>query len=102
MIIIKEVFITKPGLASKLAKMMKDSMIDEPGVKFRVLTDYTGRFNQVVVETEMESLAKFEERMERYHNDKALREKMMEGMEKAGIKYTEMYTSGKREIYRVM
>lgn len=88
MIIVREVFIAKPGNASKLAKMMKDAM---EGVK--VMTDMTGVYNKVVVEMEYESVAAWEKFMAEYMSGEA-KHKPMPG-------YTEMYSQGKREIFRV-
>jgi len=88
---IREVFITKPGQASKLAKLMKEVM-----PKSLVMTDVTGVFNKVVVATEIENLAAFEERMKEYSSNKN------KGAEVKMKGYTDMYTSGKREIYRVV
>lgn len=88
MLIVREVFIAKPGMASKLAKMMKESWADE---KTRILTDMTGVYNKVVMEFEVEDLATWEKMMKEYMtkgND------TMKG-------YTEMYSQGKREIFRV-
>ncbi len=42
MLLIREVFITKPGNASKLAKLMHDNFREEGT---RVMTDLTGKFN---------------------------------------------------------
>ena len=94
MIIIREVFIAKPGNASKLAKLLKEVMA-EAGVKgVRVMTDMTGVFNKVVMESELENLAAFYNRMAEYQKKPDAFKKM------AG--YTDMYHSGKREIYRVL
>ena len=94
MIIVRETFITKPGMASKFAKLMKEVM----GPNARVMTDLTGRFNHVVVETEMKSLQDFQKRMDSYKKDKDKDKKTQEKM--AG--YTEMYMTGKREIYQIL
>lgn len=79
-------------MASKLATLMRRAMPSYPA-KIRIMTDLTGVFNKVVMETEMDNLAEFDKRMEEYRKDTMMREKM------AG--YTEMYKSGKREIYQV-
>jgi hypothetical protein len=57
------------------------------------MTDMTGDFNRVVLETEVESLAEFEKRMNEYASNKAMREKMKG--------YTDMYQSGGRELLQV-
>ena len=95
MFIIRETFTAKPGNASKLAKMFREAFSATPlGNTVRIMTDFVGPFNTVVLETEAEDLSTYEKRMQEYMNDAKLREKM------AG--YTEMYLAGKREIYRVV
>ena len=88
MIIVREVFIAKPGQASTMAKMMKEHRPDS-----KVLSDMTGVFNKVVVETEYADLSAFETAMKEYMAG-TLPQKPRPG-------YTELYTNGKREIYRV-
>lgn len=88
MIIVREVFIAKPGLASKLAKMFKDQW---DGVT--VMTDMTGVYNKVVVQSEYNSLADFEAEMKKYTEKKDAKY--------SGSSHIDMYTQGKREIYRV-
>lgn len=88
MIIIREVFIAKPGYASKLAKLFKGLWPD-----VRIMTDVTGVFNKVVMETEVESLDHFDKRMGSYKQHAQGKGPMAD--------YLEMYTQGKREIYRV-
>ena len=93
MILIREEFIAKPGMASKLAKLMKEvTAITHGSVK--VMTDFTGEFNHVVIESEFENFAAFEERMKGYGSNPEVAKKM------AG--YSEMYQSGRREIYRII
>jgi len=94
MIIVREYFVAKPGQAGKLAAMLKDTMaIAAPG-KARVLTDLTGEFNRVIMETEAESLADLETRMKEYASNPQWKAKM------AG--YTDLWTSGGREVLRVV
>ena len=93
MIIVREVFIAKPGMASKLAKLFKKAMQGTPE-RARIMTDWSGDFNKVVIESEYQSLQEFEERMKEYRTNPAWRDKM------AG--YTEMYQTGQREIYQVV
>ena len=90
MLIVRDVFRAKPGMASKLAKMMHENLKDEG---FRVMTDLVGEFNSVVMETEVENLAEFQARWEKYMTDPAFRNRM------SG--YTELYIEGRREIYRL-
>jgi len=92
MIIVREILVAKPGMASKLAKLMKD-VSKLMGHKARVMTDLTGQFNQVVMETEFRNLGQFERRMQDYGKNKKVGAKM------AG--YTDMYETGEREMFNV-
>jgi hypothetical protein len=93
MLIVREVFVTKPGCASKLAALMKETVVAGWAGNCRVMTDVTGDFNRVVIETEVGTLADFEGRMKEYGSNKAMQEKMKG--------YTELYQTGRREIFRV-
>jgi hypothetical protein len=93
MILIREFFTAKPGQASKLAAMIKDVMSDSKD-EVRIMTDLTGEFNQVVMETKLKDLAAFDTRIKEYGSDPKMREKMKG--------YTEMWISGGREIYRLV
>jgi hypothetical protein len=94
MYIIRETFTAKPGMASKLAKMFREMSKEMTGPKSRVMTDYVGPYNTVQWEVEVKEIAEFEKMMKEYS------EKPEAGKKMAG--YTEMYMSGKREIYRVV
>ncbi len=93
MLIVREVFVAKPGCASKLATLIKENAQTCWAGKCRVMTDMTGDFNRVVMETEVESLAELEKRVQDYMNNKAVHERMKG--------YTDMYQTGGREIFRV-
>src|SRR6476661_8781885 len=96
MILIREEFITKPGMASKFAKMMRDAQNQFAGgkAKVRVMTDLTGSFNKVVMETELESLGDLDKRMQEYRSNTKAKETM------SG--YTDMYLTGEREIFQLL
>jgi hypothetical protein len=94
MYVVRETFTAKPGMASKLAKLFSEVAKEMPGPRTRVLTDYVGPYNTVVWEMEVGELAEFERMMKEYAEQPDLGRKM------AG--YTEMYMSGRREIYRVV
>ena len=99
MLIIREVFNAKPGQASKLAKLFKKAFGAEPNS--RVMTDFVGNYNTVVVEMEVNSLAEFDKQMEDYKSgkpDTKMDPKVAEEMSK----YTEMYLTGRREIYQII
>jgi hypothetical protein len=93
MILVRETFVARPGCASKLAALMKEVAALGMVGKCRVMTDMTGDFNRVVLETEARSLAELEKRMEEYGKDEALHQKMKG--------YTDMYLTGRREVFRV-
>jgi len=93
MLVIRETFVAKPGMASKLAKLIREALQGTPG-KTRLLTDLVGPFNTVVLETEVESLGALDERFQYYHSNQELRQRM------AG--YTDLYTEGRRELYQVV
>ena len=94
MYIIRETFTAKPGMASKLATMIKDVSATLTTEKTRVLTDVVGSFNTVVLETETSDFACFEKRMKEYMDRKDIKDRMKG--------YTDLYESGRREIYRVV
>ena len=96
MIIVRETFIAKPGMASKLARLFRDTQANFTGVevKVKIMTDFTGQFNKVVMETELENLAAFEARMKEYGSNAKARESM------SG--YLDMYLTGEREIFQVL
>ena len=94
MIIVREVFTAKPGMAGKMARMMKAVFSEMPNARVKIMTDLTGKFNTVVLETEMDNLQAFEQRMQDYMANPVWRDRM------SG--YTEMYKTGCREIYQVV
>ncbi len=93
MIIVRNTFIAKPGLAGKLVAQMKDIASVGDLRNLRFMTDVSGDFNRVVMEHEVESLAEFESVINMYMTDPAIREKS------AG--YTELWTTGKREFFKI-
>jgi len=96
MIIVHDIFICKPGNASKLAKLFKEVMADSPEV-VNIMTDMTGQFNRVVMVSKYESLSAYEKSWEKYQQQSEEMKKMMEKMKG----YHDMYQSGSREIYQV-
>ena len=99
MLIIREVFTAKPGQASKLAKLFKRAFGTDQ--KTRVMTDIVGNYNTVVVEMEVSNLSEFAKQMEDMKAgkpDPKMDPKVAEEMSK----YTEMYLTGRREIYQVL
>jgi hypothetical protein len=99
MIIIREVFTAKPGQASKLAKLFKRGFGTDQS--YRIMTDLAGEYNTVVVEMPVKNLAEWEKQMEEYKSGKPdpnMDPKVAEEMSH----YTEMYLTGRREIFQVV
>jgi hypothetical protein len=94
MIIVRNSFIAKPGQAGKLAVHLKEMAKAGNLRNARVLTDLTGDFNHVVMEHEVESASEFEEMFKRYSSDPEVREKAKG--------YTELWNTGRRELFRIV
>lgn len=96
MIVVHDIFICKPGNASKLAKKFKEAMAGSDEL-VNIMTDLTGSYNRVVMVSKYENLAAFEQSFEKYKQNSEAVKKMTEAM--AG--YQDMYLTGSREIYQV-
>jgi len=96
MIIVHDIFICKPGNASKLAKMFKEAMTGNNEL-VNIMTDMTGQFNKVVMVSKFENLTEYEQNWEKFSKDT----EAMKKMEKIMTGYQDMYLTGSREIYRV-
>jgi len=96
MIIVHDIFICKPGFASKVAKKFKDGMTGNPEL-VNILTDMTGQFNKVVVVTKYENLSDYETSWEKMKANPESMKKMADAV--AG--YQDMYQTGERVIYQV-
>ncbi len=97
MIIVHDIFVCKPGQASKMAKLFKESMAEGNKNLVNIMTDMTGQYNRVVMVSKFDNLTEYEKSMEAYMNPTPEMKKAMEKMKD----YTDMYVSGSREIYRV-
>ncbi len=97
MIIVNDIFVSKPGNASKLAKLFKEVMASDKNF-IRVMTDMTGQYNRVIMVSQYENLSEYEAAFEAHKNPTP---EMQESMAKMKG-YTEMYLTGNREIYQVM
>ncbi len=97
MIIVHDTFVCKPGNASKLAKMFKESMKLSPAESLYVLTDMTGQWHRVIMVSQFEDLAAYEANWKKWENPT---EEMKKDMERYKD-MNEMYVSGSREIYKV-
>lgn len=96
MIIVHDIFICKPGNASKLARKFKDAMSGNSEL-VNVMTDVTGTYNRVVMVTRYENLTAYEKSYEKYVDGSEEMKRMKEAMEG----YHDMYLMGSREIYQV-
>ena len=96
MIIVHDIFVAKPGNASKLAKMFKEATKESPEVK-NVLTDMTGAYNRVIMVSQFENLGAFEKNWDRMKENA----EAMKRMEEAMRGYQDMYLTGSREIFQV-
>jgi hypothetical protein len=99
MLIIREVFTARPGQASKLAKLFRRAFAAEQNTI--VMTDMVGDYNTVVVEMQVKSLSEFEQQMEEYKSGKP-DPKMDPAVAEELSKYTEMYVTGRREIWQIV
>jgi len=95
MVIVHDIFVCKPGNASKVAKMFKEAMTPDPNL-VNVMTDMTGQYNRVIMVWQYESLAAYEQSWEAMKNPTKQMQEAMKKMEG----YQEMYITGSREIYR--
>lgn len=95
MIIVHDTFVCKPGNASKLAKLFKEVMAGNPEL-VNIMTDMTGQYNRVIIVSQHENLAAYEQSWEKYKQDT---EKMKEMNEKMKG-YHDMFLTGGREIYQ--
>ena len=96
MIIVHDIFICKPGNASKMAKIFKESIAQNKEV-VNIMTDMTGQYNRVVMVSQYKNLTAYEKAFEEYKNPTPEMKKAMEKMKG----YQDMYLTGSREIYQV-
>ncbi|MGN6248675.1 MAG: hypothetical protein ACTHNG_09970 [Ginsengibacter sp.] len=96
MIHVHDIFICKPGQASKFAKLCKEVMAKDENL-IHIMTDMTGQFNKVVMVSKYETLAAYEQSFQKYMQDSEEMKEMKEKMKG----YQEMYLTGSREIFQV-
>lgn len=96
MIAVHDIFICKPGNASKLAKLFKEWADAMPAKNTQVMTDMTGQYHRVVVAATFENLGAYEEAMKTMGQTPE-EQKLMEKFKDMN----EMYVSGSREIFKV-
>lgn len=96
MILVHDIFICKPGNASKLARLFKEAMAGNNEL-VNIMTDMTGQFNKVIMVTRYDNLTAYEESWKKYMDNSEEMKKMQETMKG----YQDMYLTGSREIYQV-
>lgn len=99
MIVVRNCFVAKPGNASKLAAMFRDTVVKHivsAGLvkSARVLTDMTGDFNRVVFEYEVADLAGVDAMIREYMSNSQLREQTKG--------YVDLWITGTRELMQVV
>jgi hypothetical protein len=96
MISVRNIFVCKPGNASKLATLYKEWADSRKESTMTVMTDMTGDWHRVILAESHASLAAYEEaeaNMGQSAEDKAMMEKFKD--------MNEMYVSGSREIFKI-
>ena len=88
MIIVHDIFVCKPGNASKVAKMFKEAMMPGPHT-VNVMTDVTGQYHRVIMVSQYKDLAEFEKDMEAMRNPTKETQESMKKMEG----FQDMYVS---------
>ncbi len=96
MILVHDIFVCKPGNASKAAKLFKEAMAGNPNFK-SVMTDMTGQYHRVISVSEYKDLTDYQKSMEAMQNPTP---EMEEAFKKMG-NFNDMYLTGSREIYKV-
>ena len=96
MIIVHDVFICKPGNASKIAKLFKEWADVVPKKNVNVMTDMTGQYHRVVIASRFDSLTAYEEE-QKTMGQTPEEQKVMDKFKDMN----EMYVSGSREIFKV-
>jgi heme-degrading monooxygenase HmoA len=95
MILVHDIFICKPGNASKLAKKFKEAMGNSKEL-VNIMSDMSGQYNRVIMVSKWDSLAAFENSWKEMEKDTEENKRMAKAMEG----YQDMYLTGSREIYR--
>lgn len=95
MIIVHDIFVCKPGNASKLAKLFKEVMSGNSEL-VNIMTDMTGQYNRVITVSQYENLTAYEQSWKKYEEDTEAMKKMNEKLKG----YHDMYLTGSREIYQ--
>ena len=79
MIIVHDIFVCKPGNASKIAKKFKEGMTGNSDL-VNIMTDMTGQFNRVIMVTKYDNLTAYEKSWEKYQEKSEEMKKMEQAM----------------------
>ncbi len=96
MILIREVFTTKPGKAGELVKKFKQVIpfMEKEGLKnTKIMTDLVAKYWTVVIESETEDFARFEKEVRGFTSKTEVKEIMKD--------YMSLVDSGYREIFKI-
>jgi len=96
MILIREVFTTKPGKAGELVKKFKQVIpfMEKEGLKnTKIMTDLVAKYWTVVIESETEDFARFEKEVRSFTSKPEVKEIMKD--------YMSLVDSGYREIFKI-
>jgi len=96
MILIREVFTTKPGKAGELVKKFKQVIpfMEKEGLKnTKIMTDLVAKYWTVVIESETEDFARFEKEVRGFTSKPEVKEIMKD--------YMSLVDSGYREIFKI-
>lgn len=96
MINVHDIFVCKPGCASKLAKMLKEAREGDKEL-VHIMTDMTGQYNRVIMVSQFKDLADYAQHLENYMQGSEDLKKMLEKMQG----YQDLFLTGSREIYKV-
>jgi heme-degrading monooxygenase HmoA len=95
MFVIRNVFRCKPGQTKNVIEKFKAAMpMMQEVAKHRILVDEVASFWTVIIETETEDMAKFEQML----RDRGSRQDVQDAMKG----YMDFVDSGHREIFRVV
>ena len=96
MILIREVFTTKPGKAGELVKKFKQVIpyMEKEGLKnIKVMTDLVSKYWTVVIESETDDFARFEKEVRGFTSKPEVKEIMKD--------YMSLVEGGYREIFKI-
>ena len=96
MVLIREVFNTKPGKAGELVKKFKQVIpyMEKEGLRnIKIMTDLVANYWTVVIESETESFANFEKEVRGFTSKPEVREIMKD--------YMSLVEGGHREVFKI-